>query len=143
MKVYVITCGEHSDYGMLGISTSKEKAQAYVDKYRQVSRNSMNDLEEYELDALDADKLELIVKYIAEIAIKTGNLFQQSSNAYLGINTELKTAPDECYKDGGYLSWEKKSIIAVSYQSLDAAEQLAKKLLGEHLKGADIGSRAL
>lgn len=50
-KVFVVTTGSYSDYGIDCIFSSKEKAQEYIDLF---PSNEYNDIEEYTLDFANA-----------------------------------------------------------------------------------------
>jgi len=80
MKVYVITSGEYSDYGIIGVMSSLEAAQEYVDKHKQADNSKINDLEEYELDAINPNDLELIDYWEATIFIRDGLIFKRYAN---------------------------------------------------------------
>jgi len=47
MKIYVVTSGSYSDYGINSMFSSRELAQGYIDLYKS---GSFNDIEEYDLD---------------------------------------------------------------------------------------------
>lgn len=51
MKVYVITKGEYSDYGICAVTTDKEKAELLREKFS--DRYEPADIEEYDTDASD------------------------------------------------------------------------------------------
>lgn len=52
MKLYVVTSGEYSDYGINSIFSTKEKAQAYIDRSNKLGIDNYLgwNIEEYELD---------------------------------------------------------------------------------------------
>jgi hypothetical protein len=54
MKVYVVTTGEYSDYGISAIFSTKEKAEAHCETLRaeEYCNEKPNDIEEYELDEM-------------------------------------------------------------------------------------------
>lgn len=56
--VYIVTHGEYSDYWIVGAFSTEEKAQEYIDAFKNnKQRNYMygdfNEIEEYDLDELD------------------------------------------------------------------------------------------
>ncbi len=56
MKVYMVTSGEYSDYGVCGIFSTKEKAEKYIKFMLRDSEhrwNEFNDIEEIELDSYE------------------------------------------------------------------------------------------
>ena len=54
MKIYVVTSGQYSDYGINGVFTVKEKAQKYVDIYNACEADyDSARIEEYEADIID------------------------------------------------------------------------------------------
>ena len=58
-KVYVVTSGEYSDYGIEGIFDSREKAEEYINHS---ASTELNDIEEYNLNELKPDKSEKVFK---------------------------------------------------------------------------------
>lgn len=58
-KVYVVTSGEYSDYGIEGIFDSREKAEEYINHS---ASTELNDIEEYNLNELKPDKGEKVFK---------------------------------------------------------------------------------
>lgn len=59
MKVYVVTSGQYSDYGICGIFSTKENAQQFISDRRELHKNDeywydeFNDIDEYEVDQLN------------------------------------------------------------------------------------------
>ena len=43
MKIYIVTCGEYSDYGILAAFLDKTKAEAFVEKYNRPDGGISND----------------------------------------------------------------------------------------------------
>lgn len=56
-KVYVVTAGEYSDYGIEKIFSTREKAQEYIDIVSAPGRQDFNDIQEWELDDFKVSKL--------------------------------------------------------------------------------------
>ncbi len=49
-KIYMVTSGEYSDYGVDGLFTSKELAQQFVDAFAPSGYGGFNDIQEMPLD---------------------------------------------------------------------------------------------
>lgn len=47
-KVYIVTSGKYSDYGICGIFTTKKLAHSFINSFNE--HTDFNDIEEYELD---------------------------------------------------------------------------------------------
>ena len=54
MKIYVVTSGEYSDYGINALFSTKELAQLYMDKFNEPF-SGYNDIMECEVDEMEAD----------------------------------------------------------------------------------------
>lgn len=52
MKVFVVTSGDYSDYGIEAMFTTRVRAQAYIDA---IHLRDANDIEEWELDPLSQE----------------------------------------------------------------------------------------
>lgn len=50
--IYVVTRGSYSDYQIVGVFSTKEKAEAFTEFYPKTGYNGLNDIEEYELNAV-------------------------------------------------------------------------------------------
>ena len=67
MKVYVVTQGTYSDYGLVGIFSTKEKAMEFLEKQGRWDydlNSSENDIEEYELDGLHYNQFVCVKWYV-------------------------------------------------------------------------------
>lgn len=66
MKVYIVTSGVYSDYGIEAVFSSVEKAQAFIDKGKKKGEygSEYNDahIEEYELDRPEEDWCTITVR---------------------------------------------------------------------------------
>jgi hypothetical protein len=51
MKVYLVSTGEYSDYTILGLFSTREKADAFITELAKGRFQQPNDVEEYDLDA--------------------------------------------------------------------------------------------
>ena len=66
MKVYVIKAGQYSSYHIVGIYSTQQKAQEYLDiaqKFQSHYDSELNDIEEWELDTTIQNSSELYVTY--------------------------------------------------------------------------------
>ncbi len=55
-KVYVVTSGSYSDYGIDAIFTTMELAQAFIDSFnKDKGYNDFNDIDEWDLDPHEID----------------------------------------------------------------------------------------
>ena len=50
IKVYLVSSGRYSDYGIEQVFSTKEKAEEYIRLSKEYSDESLNEIEEYELD---------------------------------------------------------------------------------------------
>ena len=48
MKIYIVTCGEYSDYGILAAFLDKTKAEAFVEKHNRCGIGDEAKIEEFE-----------------------------------------------------------------------------------------------
>lgn len=59
MKVYVVTSGQYSEYGIWGVFSTKETAQKFISDRRELHKDdnlyydNFNDIDEYEVDQLN------------------------------------------------------------------------------------------
>lgn len=65
-KVYVVTSGEYSDYGIEGIFDSREKAEEYINHS---ADSDLNDVTEWVLNELMPDKSEKVFKLRSEFDV--------------------------------------------------------------------------
>lgn len=63
-KVYVITAGEYSDYHVVKIFSTYEKAQEYIDIMSALDYEDLNVIEEWELDDFNVSRLYVQYCYI-------------------------------------------------------------------------------
>lgn len=114
--VFMVTAGEYSDYHVVGIFSTREKAEAYVawqhgpDSKVTPSYNSKHGIEEVELDSvIIADTGAFSVRGSVEALIagvKPGNTIQQHWNAEQDPN-----APPQ----GFYSKWMRNGPEAIGY----------------------------
>lgn len=77
MKVYVVTEGEYSDYGIVKVFLDKEKAEKYAELYEKTERFADNvNVEEYTIydDSFDSNLTEPIEFYVQYIDLENGKL---------------------------------------------------------------------
>jgi len=78
-KVYVVTSGCYSDYGIVGIFSSPEMAQEYIDLEKSLGKYSdLNEIEEWGLDDLRPSKVHTRVWMGADGTV---------DNIYQGVGT--------------------------------------------------------
>lgn len=56
-KVYVVTTGSYSDFEIESVWSTKEKAQAYLDRVSPFNYDFNDDIDEYELDSIAVDQI--------------------------------------------------------------------------------------
>lgn len=90
MKVYVVTSGEYSDYGINAIFSTKEKAQEYIDRGDKLGMNYSYgyQIEEYELDE------NATVEFVLANYSPRGNAF---SFSYMDEDSAAQTYPKETW----------------------------------------------
>lgn len=49
-KVYIVTSGDYSDYGIEAVFDSKKLAEEYINKYKELGFGSCKDIEEWNLN---------------------------------------------------------------------------------------------
>jgi len=54
-KLYVVTSGSYSDYGIDAIFDTKELAQAFIDSFKSGGRNNFNEIDEWVLNPNEID----------------------------------------------------------------------------------------
>lgn len=120
MTVYVVTSGEYSDYSICAIFSTKELAQAHVDK------GGGDTIEEYELD-VDKDLVKR-TKYVSVVRLLDGKV-KQSWN-----NDELTQPGQEADNPNHTLRFDKRKdgttavggeMVASSYVSQEHADKMA------------------
>lgn len=127
MKVYVITQGEYSDYGICAVSLDKDDAER---KCALLNRNVRNgeycEIEEYDTDDMVADiNEEVKKKFKMVVNYKTGEVMW-ISELYLtldDVNDILITKPNVCF------ALKDKYIEVVATLSKDTTEEQAKKIM--------------
>lgn len=116
-KVYVVTSGEYSDYGIEAIFDNQEEAQKYIDLHRKYNKYCrLNDLEEYELNSISPK-----VKPVFVVKIDwNGNVICQETDS----TEDIDQKDDVCIYE--YC----KEIRAESIRGFDVALKIARDKLG-------------
>jgi hypothetical protein len=70
MTIYVVTCGEYSDYGICALFSTHERARAYM---ALSPPNTFNDIEEYGLDPLLEDIIDNRRSYVVRMELNGDN----------------------------------------------------------------------
>jgi hypothetical protein len=131
MKVFIVEVGAYSDRYVSAVFSSAEKAQAYIDL------TGDGDFSEYELDG-SVGYVEL-VRYEAEIDLRTGDIFRQRNHRWFG-SPNLRSEEAEIFD---YTSWPKLywpelagRIVgkAISYVSAEHAIKLAAECRQSYLR---------
>lgn len=118
-KVYVVTSGEYSDYGIKAVFDDIDKAQQYIDlhkKYGNGISEINDDIEEYILNSSVPSVRPI---YYVEIDSK-GNVERQYTQPY---------ESDEPYEEVHYSKYC-KTISAESDRGYDVALKIARDKLG-------------
>ena len=82
-KVYVVTSGSYSDYGIDAIFDTKELAQSFIDSFKDDSYNDFNGIDEWDLNPNELDLKANRKPFSLRMDIE-GNTFEleQSSSSY-------------------------------------------------------------
>ena len=82
-KVYVVTSGSYSDYGIDAIFDTKELAQSFIDSFKDDSYNDFNGIDEWYLNPNELDLKANRKPFSLRMDIE-GNTFEleQSSSSY-------------------------------------------------------------
>ena len=73
-KIYIVTSGEYSDYGINAVFTTKEKAVEYMEQHE-----TNYNIEEYNLDEEVEKKTQL---WCVEFCVEDGKLYEASPTSY-------------------------------------------------------------
>lgn len=114
-KIYIVTSGEYSDYGIDAVFTTKEKAVDYVEQHGTDYR-----IEEYDLDEEVKKETQL---WRIELCVEDGKFDEASPTSY--NRNELV---DTCYIFGSFGMKEKSYIcFYVDADSMDRAVKIARE----------------
>lgn len=126
-KVYVVTSGEYSDFGIEQVFSTKEKAQNFIDLSKEYGNDNIN----YEIDEYDLDPIVKVphyhkFKYFYFVEMdKEGNI-KHCNKTHLDImNPEVEK--EMVYLTNDYLS--KKSVLNAIINAND--KEHAIKIMGE------------
>lgn len=135
-KVYVVTSGVYSGYGIDAIFSTPELANKYCDVYSNDHYNGKREVTIYDIDAWNTEEI-VRKKYATYVGIKTGRVedLVRSAIASPEERTPKKSHWVDCFngKVAGesYVSQEHARKIAFDYRTRVLAEQ-AEGLRDEH-----------
>lgn len=127
MKVFLITRGEYSDYGVCAVSLDREDAER---KCALLNRDAMCDeyceIEEYDTDDMVVDTGEEVKKrFEMSVSSITGDI-EYFIESYLTFDDENKV----CYNKRDCLYCEEyRSVHAIATFPTDTTEEQAKKIM--------------
>lgn len=84
MKIYIVTSGAYSDYGIDSVWSTEEKAKAYIAQVQRGNGDVNEDVEEYEVDAAPLPSIRTLVKMDRE-----GNLVEPPSLSLKDVGFNL------------------------------------------------------
>jgi hypothetical protein len=113
-KIYIVTSGEYSEYGIDAVFTTKEKAVDYVEQH-----GTRYDIEEYNLDEEVEKKTQL---WCIEFCVENGKLCEACPSSY-----DRKNVVDTCYifDTFGYRRDEPYIRFYIDADSMDRAVKIA------------------
>lgn len=77
--IYAVSDGEYSDYGILALFSTREKAERYIEKHKEADQYLSNpNIEEYELDSEDAKVFKKVYSIVMDVS--TGNVTHKRRN---------------------------------------------------------------
>lgn len=115
-KIYIVTSGEYSDYGINAVFTTKEKAIDYVGQH-----GTRYNIEEYNLDEEVEKKTQL---WCIEFRVEDGKLCKASPTSY-----DRNKVLDTCFIFGSFGYRESKPYIRfyIDADSMDRAVKIASE----------------
>jgi hypothetical protein len=115
-KIYIVTSGEYSDYGIEAVFTTKEKANDYVEQH-----GTYYNIEEYDLDEEVEKKTQL---WYIEFGVEGGKL----SEAHPTIcNRNEKVDTCSIFDSFGYRKKESYIFFYIDADSMDRAVKIARE----------------
>lgn len=114
-KVYIVTAGEYSDYRIVAVFDSEEKAKDYIDHG---DRSDFNDIEEWTLNGESPDRGE--------------KLYELTSN-FNKVNFEVSNIYNKCYRPEIRDSVQYRGAGCVCLFVLTTSKARAKKIAYERL----------
>lgn len=123
--VYIVTSGSYSDYGIVAVFSTKEKAEAFIEQRRQTEcyDHDDNEIEEWTLDE-ESGKVARAL-FSCFLQAESGDVVHEQGRTELAPPTArgMGTTIMDCfYKDRGVF---KNVIKAESYVSAEHAKKLA------------------
>lgn len=127
-KVYVVTSGEYSDYRIVGIYSTEDKAQRVMDADRgDIDLYDEYRIEEWDIDEIDHSEYVLKTGYYARIKTENGDIYDSGQfERYVKPNARIGSSwddiPDWSYKYNhtqtavSYISSEHAVKLAVEYR---------------------------
>lgn len=107
MKIYVVTSGEYSDYGICAMFSSREKADRYMEALPNSGYSGYNEVEEWDLDAMPdpiergLKSYEVQIRRNGEVVSVKGTNYQEQHE-----RREIYWSENEWIKDDrGYSQW--------------------------------------
>ena len=115
-KIYIVTSGEYSDYGIDAVFTTKEKAVDYVEQH-----GTDYNIEEYSLDEEVEKKTQL---WCIEFCVENGKLCEACPTSY-----DRNKVVDTCYifDSFGYRKYEPYIRFYIDADSMDRAVKIARE----------------
>lgn len=136
-KVYVITCGEYSDYHICAVCSTRERAEELRPLYS--NRYDIAEIEEYEMDKAPNDADRRIPVYMVQISRWVEQGVVTDSKLQPSESVDLISMDRECDRDKytlpGFMKYWPKSVDRKSggldfkvYIRTDVAENEEKAL---------------
>lgn len=115
-KIYIVTSGEYSDYGIDAVFTTKEKAVDYVEQH-----GTRYNIEEYNLDEEVEKKTQL---WCIEFCVEDGKLCEACPTSY-----DRNKVVDTCsiFDTFGYRKDEPYIRFYIDADSMDRAVKIARE----------------
>jgi hypothetical protein len=88
-KIYVVTRGEYSDYGICAMFTEKKLAQAFIDSFKIDGYGGFNDIEEYELNPYKNDLKAGRKAYSLRMNVEGNTTDVEQADSTYGFNSSI------------------------------------------------------
>lgn len=115
-KIYIVTSGEYSDYGIDAVFTTKEKANDYVEQH-----GTYYNIEEYDLDEEVEKKTQL---WYIEFCVESGKLSEACPTS---CNRNEKVDTCSIFDSFGYRKDESYIRFYIDADSMDRAVKIARE----------------
>lgn len=99
-KVYLVSRGSYSDYSIVALFSSKEKAETFMAYHPKTGYDSLNDLEEFELDGpteFPVGKLAFRVRFTRDGEMEVAQTDPQYVRDFVRPYGDGKTMCTECW----------------------------------------------